>query len=351
VFIGGGEWGMRKAGLLLASVVFLAFAAPVSAQTQGEQPGGKVSYSNPVNSLLFSSEGTYKIEVRAKTGFEHLNMNFDVNLPFSGFFVFDTLALPPCPLKFNLNGGDFWMGRLETEVTLHEKFGVFLNGEAAIPKNVGIEMQKDPFWAGIYPVSWQGSDPLWYSIETGLVYHFRPCVSFLVGFRWSPFSLDLGNPVDPIGFIQFFHSFYGDIYTSSMRTDLYIPYLGVRVYPLEKKPLKLTLLYSPIAFADVTQNFSYKFVDLPTPFVFYEHEKYSMSDFGNFVEGGIDYEIPLFRGISLGLWVKGNYMRVNGTATQSYSLTGFPLIPYTAVAQGGASLEEWTIAGGATISF
>lgn len=326
---------MRKACVLLASVVFLAFAAPVSAQTQGEQPGDKRSYSNPVNSLLFSSEGTCKIEVRVKGGFEHLNMNFDANLPFSGYFG-NVLAVPPSPIKFNLNDGDFWMGRLETEVTLHEKYGLFLNGEAAIPKTVGIEMQKEPFWGGLFPVGWEGSDLQWYSIETGLVYHFRPCVSFIAGFRWSPFSLDLGDPVDTPGVLPLYHRLFGDTYTSSMQTDLYIPYLGVRVDPLETKRLRLAFLYSPIAFADVTQNFFYKFFATPSV-VFYEQEKYLMCDFGNFLEAGIDYEIPLFRGISLGLWVKGNYLRVTGTASQRYVLTG-PGVAYTAIAQGWARL-------------
>ncbi len=342
---------MRNAGLLLASVVFLAFAAPVWAQTQGDQAADKLSYPKPVNSLLFSSEGMCKIEARVKGGYEHLNMNFDVNMPFSGLFVVN-LAFPPSPLLFKLNNGDFWMGRLETEVTLHEKFGVFLNGELAIPQTVQTETQKEPFWAGIFPVEWQGSDPLWGSVETGLVYHYNPCVSFLLGFRWSPFSMDLGNPVDPIGLITFFHQAFGDIYTSNMQTNLYIPYLGVRLYPLEKERLKLTLLYSPIAFADVTQRFSYANVIFPGFPNVYEQEKYSMSDFGNFVEAAIDYEMPLYRGMSLGLWVKGNYMRVDGQGTDTYSLTFPPLgTLFTGAATGGACLQEWTIAGGATISF
>ncbi len=342
---------MRKAGLLLASVVFLAFAAPAWAQTQGEQPGDKLSYSKPVNSLLFSSEGMCKIEARVKGGYEHLNLNFDVNMPFSGTFVLNTLALPPSPLLFKLNNGDFWMGRLETEMTLHEKFGLFLNGELAIPQTVQTETQKEPFWAGAFPIEWQGSNLLWGSIETGLVYNFRPCVSFLVGFRWSHFSMDLGNPFDPTGLIEFYEQTYGDIYTSNMQTDLYIPYLGVRLYPLEKQRLKLTLLYSPIAFADVTQRFNYLYVAAPGVNL-YQQEKYSMSDFGNFVEAAIDYEMPLCRGISLGLWVKGNYMRVDGQGTDSYALT-FPPIGtlLTGAATGGACLQEWMVAGGATISF
>jgi hypothetical protein len=349
------EESMRKAGLLLASVVFLAFAAPVWAQTPADQPGGKVSYPNPVNSLLFSSEGAWKFEARVKGGVEHLNMNFDVNLPFSGIQPIELFA-PPCPLNFRLNDANLWMGRLETEMT-HEKWGIFLNGEAAIPANVGAVTPAEPFWAGQFPVGWQGSDLLWGSIETGVAYHYRPCVSLLLGFRWSPFSENFRNPGDPTGLIQNFRSFYGDVYTSNMRDDLYIPYIGARVEPFPNKRLKLTVLYSPIAFADVSQQYSYTFLNIPHSYlqVGQELERYSMSNFGNFVECGLEYEVPLCRGISLGLWVKGNYIKVSGNANDTYAasatVAGTTVFTYSGVAQGPATLQESTISGGATFSF
>jgi len=324
-------------------------ASPAWAEDPGERSGDKPFYSIPANSLLFSSEGTCKIEARIKTGFEHLNMNFDLNLPFSGIFGVE-LAVPPSPIKLDLKDPDFWVGRLETELTLLDKYGIFLSGDAAIPKTVRAETLAEPFWAGFFPVNWGGSDFQWYSIESGLVYRFRPWVSFLAGFRWSHFSLDLKDPRDTVGEIQLFHQIFGDVYTSDMQTDFYIPYLGVRMEPFEKTRFRLTFLFSPFAFADFTQEFSYKFFATPT-LVFYERENVSMNKFGNFLEGGIEYEVPLSKRTALGFWVKGDYLVVNGPANQTYTANALPFFSSTATALGGGHLDVSAISGGATISF
>ena len=143
---------------------------------------------------------------------------------------------------------------------------------------------------------------------------------------------------------------FGDIYTSNVQTDFYIPYLGVRAYPLEKTRFRLTFLYSPIAYADLTQKFFYKTVLSPS-LSSYEWENISMNSFGNFLEAGIEYDWPVFHGIALGLWIKGDYLAFNGRGNEGYTLNLPGIRSLTATAHGGGGLEASGISGGATISF
>jgi hypothetical protein len=345
---------MNRAFLLLAVVLLLIFTTPVLAADSNEGSGNNLS--KPLSRLLFSSEGPFKLEVRATGSTDHLWMHFDVPFHAANPQFGSELALAPAPLDFKPKRLDLFVGGLETDLT-YERFGVFLNGEAAIPKTVGVKTTAEPFWAGLKPVEWDGSNLLWYSIEGGLVYHFRPYLSFLGGFRWRHFSMDLENPVDPTGIIQDFHQVFGDLYTSNMRTDFYIPYLGLRVKPFQNRWLRLTFLYSPIAFANVSQSFSYRFsqgLNGVGPYI-YEHEHYSMNHFGNFLEGKIEGELTLPPGLGLALWVKADMTQVGGHASQDYLLqtgSGFP--PFTindSASTSDGNLKMTEVSGGLTISF
>ncbi|MDA8307265.1 MAG: hypothetical protein M0Z81_10600 [Deltaproteobacteria bacterium] len=346
---------MKRVVLLLAAVLFLASVANVSAASTVEKSGDKAGCGKPQSGILCLSVGKYKLEARALMGYEHLNMDFNVASPLSRELGVE-LYEPPSPLKAELEAGDFWIGGLDTELTVNKNYGIFLNGETVIPKGVGMDTPSEPFWGGESSVHWQGSGLQWYSLETGIDYHFRPQVSFLGGVRWSPFSLDLGNPVDGYGLIPYFHQTYGDVYTANMQTDLFIPYVGVRLepYKLIRLPLTLTILYSPLAYASVSQDFAYKYLDTSdgSPIIYNEHENYSMSDVGNFVEAVLEYDTTISPGVGLGLWVRGDFLRVTGTADQNYTQTGNTFNGVIgARALGSGSLNETAITVGGTVSF
>ena len=59
---------MRKAGLLLASVVFLAFAAPVCAQTQRGTTGRQTIQFQPYKQPSFFIGGHVQIQGTAQNG-------------------------------------------------------------------------------------------------------------------------------------------------------------------------------------------------------------------------------------------------------------------------------------------
>jgi hypothetical protein len=272
----------------------------------GQFHGGPFGVSSPGCS---SDSGGCIFTSRVKAGYERLDFRFNVPIPevppFNGLEI-----IFPAAVDFKTKDANVWIGAVELELQMRETLGVFVNGEGAASRRVDVRDEQDPFQL---PVEWKGSELEWWSIEGGGFYYFRPGYALVGGLRRSRLSLKLQDPSDVFGFYQgFLQVGYNDRYTADLLTDMWIPYIGIR---MNGDNYKAELLYSPLSFVDVTLPFRYRFdIAFPTfggPFAF-QQERYSMDKVGTFVEASLDYYLRSGANYTLSLWAKGTYMNIRG---------------------------------------
>lgn len=337
---------MKKHHCLLV-VALILFALPAHSDAQSF-PGGELLgssfFPSPGCSFYF---GGNTITSRVKAGYERLDFRFNVPIPeVPPFFGLEIVF--PHSVDFTTKDANVWIGAIELELQMGEAYGTFVKAEGAGSRRVDVRDEQDPFDV---PVEWKGSKLEWWSIEGGGFYNFRKDCAFVAALRRSRLALKLDDPSDQLGIYQgFLQTGFNDRYSADLLTNMWIPYIGIRV---NGDNYRAELLYSPLSFVDVTLPFRYRFdLAVPTfggPFAFQE-ERYSMDRIGTFLEASMDYYMNWRSSLTLGLWVKGTHMNIRGKGYEDSTRQSaqFPVPGFGGSGSANAcgSLNIRAIAGG-----
>jgi hypothetical protein len=283
-----------------------------------------------------------------RVGYQGMAAN--INIP----NVFDRYVLEldnRGPLDVSLKDSGVWVGGIDFNARVG-RFSALVSAEANAPKNITLEAQQEPFYAGSFRIQWNGSRFQWSSFDGRGAFEVRPNISLSAGFRVSQWSVKLTDPSDPTGLYQFFQSFFGDNYTADLLTKAWIPYLGVGFGGTN---FKASLLFSPVAWVDAKVPFRYLFVAIPhsTSELGYEDDRYRLKKNGLFLELAVDSNFDVRPGVKCSLWVKGNWLRVKGNGTQDYekqSVTGgVQTSQFSDSSSAAGSFTSYNVSGGLAV--
>jgi len=295
---------MWQSRIILGGVIFavLLFSCPALA-------------AEGVASAAQGNSGNLEWSVYGQTGFQRMNLEYNASFPTGPFGV--ELA-HPSPLDIKLGNVNLWMGGIGADITKGPLSG-FLDLKASLPRNIDTKTPSEPFYGISLPVDWQGSHLKWWDVSIGAGIDITPHITIQAGFNWDHLSLSMRNPVDPIGVIPAFESFYGDNYSGSLKSNLFIPWVGVKV---TEERLKGSLRFSPLAYTDLNVPFNYKFVVIPhsDAVVALENERYTFRHNGIWFEGNLAYDIYKIKNWCFSLWTNASWLRTNGTTGSTYRL-------------------------------
>jgi|SRR5271157_2846882 len=220
------------------------------------------------------------------------------------------------PLDLGLKDSGVWVGGIDLNAQVG-RFSVLVSGEANVPKDIRLDAEQEPFYAGQSRVLWQGSRFEWFSLDGRASLEIRPEIWLGAGFKAQKWSVNLTGPSDPIGLIQIFQSVFGDNYTADLSAKAWIPYFGVG---FGGPNFKASLLFSPVPWVDAKVPFRYLFVGIPnsTFALGYEDDRYRLTGPGLFFELAVDADVDVRPGLKCFLWVKGDWLRIKGNGTQDY---------------------------------
>jgi hypothetical protein len=129
--------------------------------------------------------------------------------------------------------------------------------------------------------------------------------------------MGLRNPIDQAGVIPEFERIFGDSYSGSLTSDLYIPWIGGKV---KTDRFNGTLRFSPFAYTDIDAPLQYTFVQIPfSPAnVNVENERYTYGDIGIWLEANLAYDIYKTDKWQVSLWSNTSWLWTRGTAHVNY---------------------------------
>ncbi|MEW6138693.1 MAG: hypothetical protein AB1733_10715 [Thermodesulfobacteriota bacterium] len=257
--------------------------------------------------------GGVQVLPSVRVGYQHLALNLNIPVPFSGSFG-EELATQS-ELDFKLQDGGVWIGAAQVEAR-RDRYSAFLSAEANAPKNVRILTASDPFWYGTHPVEWRGSRLEWWALDGGGGIDLNAALAVVGGLRLEHLSVGLADPVDPTGIIQAFQAIYNDQYAGDFLTKTWLPYVGIRTVGQYYRGL---LRFSPVVFADAKIPLRYRFVNLPTNVAF-EEADYTFKRSGLWIEGSFDSDVQVSTNFRWTLWLKGSWLQVRGTGREGYRL-------------------------------
>ncbi|MHB8204324.1 MAG: hypothetical protein ACYDHG_11565 [Desulfomonilaceae bacterium] len=341
--------------LALLSAPAVGLPQGMAGPQPGQDTGSWIQSFNGVSSTI----GKAKVESCLKIGVMGLTCHFDLPIASVPPYFYSGIVFPS-PVQFDLKKQTLWVGAIENEVQLPQKFSLFLNGEGSAQKAVPVTMAQDPFYGdSAYPpdpVVWNGSKTQWWEIEGGLLYNFTSSFSFILGLRFDQLSLQLNDPIDQIGLYQYYLQYgYHDLYTSDMNVKTWIPYLGLR---LKGANYKSDLLYGPFCSTRVALPFRYRY-DLADvapfggPFAF-QQESYSMNKPGTFLEWTFLYNAAMANNLGLDLWAEARYLSARGTgaedSTRTYGFQYSDTWAGTSSANAQGALTTYSLAGGVAVN-
>jgi hypothetical protein len=263
--------------------------------------------------VSFIDFGGLRLTPTVRVGYQTMAANINIPIFFDQFV---TELANRGPLDIGLRDSGVWVGGIDLNAQAG-RFAFLVSGEANVPKDIRLEAEQEPFYAGLSRVQWQGSRFEWYSLDGRASFEIRPEIWLAAGFKTQHWSVKLAGPSDPIGFIQFFQSFFGDNYTADLSANAWIPYLGVG---FGGPNFKASLLVSPVPWVDAKVPFRYLFVQIPhSPLALgYEDDRYRLTGPGVFLELAVDYDVDVRPGLKCSLWLKGDWLRIKGNGTQDY---------------------------------
>jgi hypothetical protein len=298
------------------------------------------------------AQGMSSFDVRGVTftptfrvGYQAMTANINIPIVFDQFVgELDNRG----PLDVSLKDSGVWVGGIDFNARVG-RFSALVSAEANAPKNISLEAQQEPFYAGSSRVQWHGSRFQWSSFDGRGAFEVRPNISLAAGFKVSQWSVKLTDPSDPNGLYQFFHSFYGDNYTADLLTKAWIPYLGVG---FGGPNFNASLLFSPVAWVDAKVPFRYLFVGIPhsTFALGYEDDRYRLKKNGLFLELAVDTDFDVRPGVKCSLWVKGNWLRIHGKGAQDYEnqfvTGGVQTFQFSDTSSAVGSFTSYNVSGG-----
>jgi hypothetical protein len=280
-----------------------------------------------------------------RVGYQAMTTN--INIPVK-FDQFPGVLANRSPLDLALKNSGVWLGGVDLNARAG-RFSALIGAEASAPRDITIDAQQEPFWAGDYRVQWQGSRFQWASFDGRGTYEMRPGISLAAGLKVRKWSVKLTHPTDPTEIIQYFHNFYGDRYSADLSTKAWLPYLGIG---LGGSNFKASFLFSPLAWVDAKIPFRYLYVDIPfsTSELGYEDDRYKLKRNGLFFELAIDSDFNVRPGVKCSLWVKGDWLRINGKGTQDYEnqyvVNGVQVSQFSDSSSAFGSFTSYNVSGG-----
>jgi len=276
--------------------------------------------------------GNIQVSTSARFGYQHMGVNLNLPVPFSAFLgpaLFTTSSL-----DLKLLDGNMWTGGIFVNAQ-GNRFSAFMSVEANARKNSRLKTSSEPFFGGWLPVEWNGTGLEWWAIGGGGSLNLRRYFAIVGGMRIEHLSLNLADPVDPIGAIQFLRTTFGNRYSSDLRTKLWIPYFGIQVDGLNYRG---KLLFSPVAWADVIVPFRYI---ISAPLVFgtsVEEARYRFKPNGLWLAADLQYEMQPLSNLGCSLWFKGSWLQTKGTGREGYRLAGESVfnVPFSFTDSGSA---------------
>jgi hypothetical protein len=287
---------MRRDFSVLVVMALIFLAGPVPAQELGR----------------FNVMGV-ALTPTVRVGYQSMTTNINVPVVFDQFVI--ELA-NRAPLDLTLKNLGVWVGGIDLNARVG-RFSALVSAEASAPKNITLDAQQEPFYAGLSRVQWQGSRFQWSSFDGRGSFDVVPGISLKAGFKVRQWSVKLGGPSDPIGLIQIYHSIFGDNYTADLLTKAWIPYVGAGFCGPH---FKASLLFSPVAWVDAKVPFRYLYVSIPHSNLAlgYEDDRYRLRRTGLFLELAMGADFVVLPGVKCSLWGKGDWLRINGNGTQNY---------------------------------
>jgi hypothetical protein len=324
-------------------VVFLGIlalaVAPHVASAQGFFDGSFLSSD-------FFNVGSIRVTPSVKVGYQRMGVNINLPVPFS--FQGGLALATASELDFILKDAGVWIGGVRVDAR-RNGCSLFLTAEGNAIKSARVLTPSEPFFAGGFgPVDWRGSKLEWWSVGGGGAVDICGGVAVLGGVRAEQLSLGLGDPVDPLGVLQFFQAQFGDRYSSDLLTKLSIPYFGLR---LEGLNFSSTLIFSPYTWANVKIPFRYLYV-IPADLVYdFEEAQYGFKRGGIFLEGTFDYSVQATANAACTLWFKGNWCHIRGRGSEDYQQDvtqfGVPVFSFSDSADSAnGTFGSYVLAGG-----
>ncbi len=306
-----GRWVMGRLRLSVAALIVVLCLPAISA-------GQWLPSFQP---LGVADLGNVQVSTSARFGYQHMGVNLNLPVPFSDLLGLELFSTSTLDLKL-LDAG-VWTGGIFVDAR-RNGLSAFLSAEGNARKNARVRTASDPFWAGFLPVEWRGTNLEWWAIGGGGAVNLQRNFAVVGGMKIEHLSLRLADPVDPTGIIRDFQAIFGDRYSSDFRTKLWIPYFGIQFDGLNYRG---QLLFSPVAWADVTIPFRYLYVD--TPFIGFEEARYRFKPSGLWLAADLQYEMRLMSNLGGNLWFKGSWLQIKGRGREGYQLdavnAGVPL--------------------------
>ena len=273
----------------------------------------------------------------AKVGYQQMAVNFNLPVPFSGFFGAE--LAPSSTLDFKLQDSGVWIGGVEANLR-RGPITAFVDMEANAKKDVRVLTSSEPFYAGEFAVNWRGSSLEWWAIDGGAGLDTM-AFTLLGGLRVEHLSLSLSGPVDSYGLIQYFAATYGDHYSGDFLSTLWLPYLGIR---FGGGYWRSTLRFSPIAWTDLKIPARYFTFFSPTVLTF-EDASYTFKRGGLWVDGNLDYDLHTASNFRCSLWLRTSWLRIQGEGTEGYRLdvhlAGIP--PFTPLTESNSATGVYIV--------
>ena len=267
------------------------------------------------------------------------NIGFNFNLPMTT--ILPPYGAPALDLKFRDAG--VWGGSIGIEARLGATWFATLRADGNATKNISVITLENYPWGGRpLPFTWSGPNFQTWDIDGKIGYTFVTDWSLVGGVRYDYLTVAFRDPVDangsPIVPPGQPISFRGDVFVKTR-----IPYLGLQLNCVSYKAL---LLYSPFSSASVTTP---QTVFVPSPLET-DNWVWTFGNGGSFLEGSLDYNVPVRDSLQFGLWARGTWMGFIGDGNWTAE-TNLPPIPLPQSATG--SLNRYDLGGGlsATLEF
>jgi hypothetical protein len=291
--------------------------------------------------------GAVRVTPSVKAVYQQMGVNINLPVPFSGIAGFELFS--SSGLDFKLQDAGVWVGGVRVDARLG-RWSVFATAEGNATKSVRVSTPSDPFWGGIYPVNWRGSNLEWWSVGGGGAINIKSDFAVVGGFKAEHLSLGLADPVDPTGIIRQFQATFGDLYTSDFLTKLYVPYFG---FSLGGPNYTGTLIFSPYTWADVKIPFRYLFLSAPQLLAGFEEARYAFQRGGILLEGSFDYRVQASANAFCALWFKGSCCQIRGRGYEYYqsigTVAGNPNFSFSNSGSADGSFGQYVLAGGISL--
>lgn len=276
-------------------------------------PAGAVDGSTP---LAGSKSGDTSWSIGVFSGYQHMDLSFNAPNHFSG--VLGAELFTSSPLKLQLNNANLWVNGIDGEMR-KGRFSAFLAFEGAVPRHTDVTTTAEPFWGGLFPVQWQDDTLNWWSFNGGVGWDIARHFTLQAGVRMEHLSVGMKNPSDSPGLINLFQNYFGNTYEGNLKSDLWIPWIGLRV---REDRLNGSLRFSPLAYTELRIPLDYTTIFSPTVMAS-EQGHYNFRNNGYWLGADLSYDLYKTAKWRFSAWTTGSWLWTRGGAYYDYQLAGY----------------------------